>query len=318
MGRQAKASANCQSLTDATFAVRMRCIFSAVRWTGIASVIAIVITICCTDSIFAYSTGSVPLEIVLARINRVPPHSVSHAVLAMGDEGKRGPRIVGGSKTTIEDVPYQVSLRYYTRHICGGSIISYQWVLTAAHCLDWYPKNNEISVRTGSTYHAAGGLLHEVFHYHLHERYDAQEFQWDVATVRVRTPMVGLGRGAIALPSLGSHGWSNETSVTVTGWGYSTTKGKVVNDLQLVRLTVVSRETCNRTWTGYITEDMICAGGIGVDACDGDSGGPAVQDGVQYGIISWGAIDCGNGLPGVFTNLAHPSVRDFIRRTTMV
>uniref|UniRef100_A0A182NQQ1 Peptidase S1 domain-containing protein n=1 Tax=Anopheles dirus TaxID=7168 RepID=A0A182NQQ1_9DIPT len=259
------------------------------------------------------SAASLPLETVIARVNRVP-HSVARGAVAAGD---RRARIVGGNVTTIGAVPYQVSLRYAGRHICGGSIISYQWVLTAAHCLDWYPDNDEISVRTGSTRQAVGGSLHEVFHYHLHADYDMREFQWDVATVRVRTPMVGPGRVAIALPSLAGE-WSGGAPVTVTGWGYAATKGEVVDDLRLVRLDVVPREVCNRTWTGYISVDMICAGGLGVDACDGDSGGPAVQDGVQHGIISWGAIECGNGLPGVFTNVAHPSVRNFIRRTTMV
>lgn len=63
---------------------------------------------------------------------------------------------------------------------------------------------------------------------------------------------------------------------------------------------------------------MICAGDIGSDSCDGDSGGPAVQDGIQYGIVSWGGTICGTGLPGVYTNIAHPAIRDFIKRTTMM
>ncbi|XP_035892979.1 trypsin delta-like [Anopheles stephensi] len=277
--------------------------------------VAVVFAICCADSIFAYSP--LPLEAVLARVNRVP-HSLSRGSQeANPGDGYRGARIVGGSKTTIEDVPYQVSLRYFNNHICGGSIISHSWVLTAAHCLDWYPKNNEISVRAGSTTQSSGGSLHAVFYYHLHGQYDAVEFQWDVATIRVRTPMVaGPGRVAISLPSTDE--WSIGTPVTVTGWGHLAYRGKVVENLQMVRLDVVSREICNQSWTGYITADMICAGGVGKDACNGDSGGPAAQGGVQYGIVSWGAIECGNGLPGVFTNIAHPSIRNFIRCTTMV
>uniref|UniRef100_A0A182RA59 Peptidase S1 domain-containing protein n=1 Tax=Anopheles funestus TaxID=62324 RepID=A0A182RA59_ANOFN len=271
----------------------------------------LVFAICCVDTIFAYSP--LPLEAVIARVNRVP-HSVS---LPSGyDVGTV--RIVGGSKTTIENVPYQVSLRYFNNHICGGSIISHSWVLTAAHCLDWYPNNDEISVRAGSTYQSTGGSLHAVFYYYLHDQYDMAEFQWDVATVRVRTPMVsGPARAPIPLSSLPE--WSIGERVTVAGWGHLTSQaGTVVDNLQMVQLDVVPREICNQSWTGYITDDMICAGGLGMDACAGDSGGPAVQNGTQYGVVSWGAIECGNGLPGVFTNIAHPSIRNFIRRTTMV
>jgi secreted trypsin-like serine protease len=46
--------------------------------------------------------------------------------------------IVGGDKITIEQAPYQVYLLVKSRkreHSCGGSLISSQAVLTAAHCL---------------------------------------------------------------------------------------------------------------------------------------------------------------------------------------
>lgn len=43
-------------------------------------------------------------------------------------------RIVGGFEIDIEEVPWQVSLQIYSSHFCGGSIISQNWILTAAHC----------------------------------------------------------------------------------------------------------------------------------------------------------------------------------------
>jgi len=30
--------------------------------------------------------------------------------------------------------PWMVSLQVYGRHICGGSLINNQWVVTASHC----------------------------------------------------------------------------------------------------------------------------------------------------------------------------------------
>jgi trypsin len=46
--------------------------------------------------------------------------------------------IVGGEEITIEQAPYQVHLMVHIRefyYYCGGSLISSQAVLTAAHCM---------------------------------------------------------------------------------------------------------------------------------------------------------------------------------------
>ena len=52
----------------------------------------------------------------------------------------------------------------------------------------------------------------------------------------------------------------------------------------------------------------------GKDSCGGDSGGPLMTNKynrngrkrtVQIGVVSWGAVCGTNGVPGVYTNVAH-------------
>lgn len=50
------------------------------------------------------------------------------------NDGK--PFIVGGDSTTITEYPFQLSLRNGGVHICGATILSEKWALSAAHCLD--------------------------------------------------------------------------------------------------------------------------------------------------------------------------------------
>lgn len=68
------------------------------------------------------------------------PSLVAFAMLSMTtatpySSSQPGGRIVGGAKAQISQFPHQVSLCQFNSHICGGSIIASQIILTAADCV---------------------------------------------------------------------------------------------------------------------------------------------------------------------------------------
>lgn len=79
------------------------------------------------------------------------------------NKADRSDRIMGGKAASISDYPYQVSLQYgppifsgfFINHVCGGSILTSEWVLTAAHCIV-VPLKNTIQFPFSSFWVKAG------------------------------------------------------------------------------------------------------------------------------------------------------------------
>jgi secreted trypsin-like serine protease len=59
------------------------------------------------------------------------------------------PHIVGGKESTPYSRPYQVALLFNGQQGCGGTLLSKDWVLTAAHCLD-NVSTSSLTVRVGA------------------------------------------------------------------------------------------------------------------------------------------------------------------------
>ena len=134
-------------------------------------------------------------------------------------EPSRLPAIVGGTEADISEFPYQVALYHYGRYKCGGSILSENYILTAAHCLDSIDlPPNEVSFRGGSSNMHNGGVVVYAENYTLHPLYDAKIFSNDVAIVKLAKPLKGINIQPIKLVDENFTISSGEMTV-VSGWG---------------------------------------------------------------------------------------------------
>ncbi|XP_036619446.1 plasma kallikrein [Trichosurus vulpecula] len=223
-------------------------------------------------------------------------------------------RVVGGMRSAPQEWPWQASLQVKLRtrsHVCGGSVIANQWVVTAAHCFDDLPSSdiwriytgilNQSEIQAATPFSRAKRII-------IHPQYKISETKHDIALIKLETPMNFTDfQSAICLPSKEDMAYTN---CWVTGWGFTQEKGEIQNTLQKVKLPIVPIEECREKYIQHeITDQMICAGYKegGKDACKGDSGGPlsCYQNGIWQlvGITSWGEGCAKKDHPGVYTKV---------------
>ncbi|XP_058449948.1 chymotrypsin-1-like [Malaya genurostris] len=247
-----------------------------------------------------------------------PPEPVLAEPILHNTTNDVDPLIVGGDTTTIYNYPYQLSLRNGGVHICGATILSDKWALSAAHCLDDGSTPSWISFRGGSPHRLAGGYIFHAVQYILHPDYDSKTFHCDVAVIKIAENfLVDFLQPVQLVDSSIKVGCPSELS-TVIGWG-TAANDYVPVILQELRVLIQPLSICSTLWIEQLTDTMLCAGGVvGEDTCNGDSGGPLMCENYQVGIVSWGSKKCAVAMPAVFTNITSIEIRDFIRNQTGV
>ena len=228
--------------------------------------------------------------------------------------------IVGGTNTTIEANPWQVSLQSSSgSHFCGGSIINESWILTAQHCVNdggaiSTPGRVVAGITTRSS--SSTGQIRSVAQVVVYPGYVDASKGKDIALLRLSTPLdlSGTKVKAIGITTAaeGSAGFPAVGAVArVTGWGTLTSGGSTLPDtLQTVDVNIVSNSSAQSSYPNEtITADQLAAAAPGKDSCQGDSGGPLTvlrSDGTRVlaGIVSWGYGCADSRYPGMYARVS--------------
>ncbi|KAM8766697.1 trypsin-like [Acanthopagrus latus] len=206
-------------------------------------------------------------------------------------------KVVGGYECPGHSVPYQVSLNA-GYHFCGGSLISSQWVLSAAHChmsrIQVRLGEHNIAVNEGTEQWIDASMMI------MHPYYNSYNLDNDIMLIKLSYP--ATLNSYVQTISLPSRCPVADENCMVSGWGNTITNGNNFPDrLQCLRQPIIDDRICMNAYPGMLTANMVCSGFMqgGASSCQGDSGGPLVCNGQLQGVVSWG-YEC--AMPG------HPSV----------
>nr|XP_033342116.1 chymotrypsin-2-like [Megalopta genalis] len=247
--------------------------------------------------------------------------------LIINVHGALVPRIVGGHNATPGKFPYEACILKRSYFICGGSIISENLILTAAHCIYGESVSDiEVVVGTYTLPLWKPAIKYSPRKLIWHAHYNPQkDFLNDIGLIWL-TKNIPFTENIqpIRLPSVNRDA-TGEKAV-ITGWGrlsvslsticlQRTLKLNLYYDIELllqengitpyilqeIELEIISQQYCLLEWN--VTDSQICTlTKISEGVCNGDSGGPLVLNGEQVGIVSYGS-PCARNIPDVYTKV---------------
>uniref|UniRef100_A0A8C3YND0 Enteropeptidase n=1 Tax=Catagonus wagneri TaxID=51154 RepID=A0A8C3YND0_9CETA len=225
------------------------------------------------------------------------------------------PKIVGGNDSREGAWPWVVALYYNDQLLCGASLVSRDWLVSAAHCV--YGRNLEPSkwkavlglhmTSNLTSPQIVTRLIDEII---INPHYNKRRKDSDIAMMHLEFKVNYTDYiQPICLPEE-NQVFPPGRICSIAGWGRVVYQGSPADTLQEADVPLLSNEKCQQQMPEYnITENMMCAGYEegGIDSCQGDSGGPLMcQENNRWllaGVTSFGYQCALPNRPGVYTRV---------------
>ncbi|XP_055587639.1 brachyurin-like [Uranotaenia lowii] len=257
----------------------------------------------------------------LAQAGYETPTYVTNSVIP----GGKTSRIVNGKLAQLGQFPYQVYMILSDPNgysvVGGGSIISDEWILTAAHCIHGVTKAD---VYMGAVYwYSADRVMIPARSFIQHPSYVPTAFTHDIGLIRLSAKITfNTVIKPISLASAEDGPYEYLDDAQVSGFGKTSDLATYASSyLYYTDVMTISNDECKQTFAHHIIDSTICSRSLTANpvshSCSGDSGGPLVYRGVQIGVVSFGASGgCEKNYPKAYARVS--AFRNWIRCVTGV
>ena len=238
-----------------------------------------------------------------------------------------GFRIVGGQEAVDStEFPWQAKfkpcfqgIRGLSCSLCGATLISELWLISAAHCTAPY---GGIQISISDSHITVGGIdgginseagiqERSLATIEDHPQYVSVSQGHDITLLKVASEIILSSEVHPACLPKETDCFAEGSETWISGFGATEYEGNIANTQKFAMVPIYNLNDCQQTYGNFDESTQVCAGYAagGTDACQGDSGGPLAVSyndvWYLYGVTSYGSGCAGAGYPGVYARVTN-------------